>query len=821
MTVRTALWCLTLTVACLAAATYAVAVGDPALGSHSDIPLAIALTVAFALAELLVVELQFRRNAHSFSLLEIPLVVGLLTAPPLLIIFSYAVGGGAVLLVHRRQGPLKLSFNIATFSLTAAVALAVYRTIPHPVEMASPGTWGAAYTASLAASSLGTLLVFVAIGLAERHLSFRNLKAALLFGTTTAAGATSVGIACALLGELSAFAVFFVAAPVLALYFANRAYMNERQRRENLQLLYDASRTLNEEPDTDKAVFLTLRRCRETLACDFAQVHLPSPTFTGSLTLRLDENGEHRLVGDGPGSSSASIESLGELRAARKLVMTPSAESSPSNVAAFLQGVTARPAREALVVPIAGVGGQPGAVVAGVYEDSSRHFTDGDLAAFETVCRHIGAHTRLAFQAGHDALTNLPNRRLLMHRLDAAFVESKLDDTAVLMVDLDDFKSINDTFGHTVGDLVLIQVAHRLHTRLGPLAVVSRLGGDEFAIVAEGGSSADWERLCLVAHAALAEPIESNGQTFSVGASIGLALGEDALNPSALLRNADTALYEAKRKGKGGTEVFSAPMHEKVARRYQVAEDLRHALSNGELRVAIQPIVSLADGKVVGGEALARWLHPTLGEITPTEFVRAAEEHGLSVQLTEVVLAQLRQVFFSCANATLISMNVSPGDLRHTELVASILGLAHEVAPHSLAIEVTESLLISDQDQLDTLRLFRERGIRVYIDDFGTGYSSLAYLKDVPADYLKVPREFVSQLTGDAHSGALTGAVVAIGGSLGLGIVAEGVETDVQRRALLQMGVRFAQGYLFSRAVETREFIAVVNGTKESAELAA
>ena len=302
---------------------------------------------------------------------------------------------------------------------------------------------------------------------------------------------------------------------------------------------------------------------------------------------------------------------------------------------------------------------------------------------------------------------------------------------------------------------------------------------------------------CSMLDGALAEPIESNGQTFSVGASIGLALGEDALNPSALLRNADTALYEAKRKGKGGTEVFSAPMHEKVARRYQVAEDLRHALSNGELRVAIQPIVSLADGKVVGGEALARWLHPTLGEITPTEFVRAAEEHGLSVQLTEVVLAQLRQVFFSCANATLISMNVSPGDLRHTELVASILGLAHEVAPHSLAIEVTESLLISDQDQLDTLRLFRERGIRVYIDDFGTGFATLDYLRRFSsADILKIDGSFVAGVTDpNSHDLAIVAAALVLADTLGFNVVAEGVETPAQVEVLQRLGCQFGQGY--------------------------
>ncbi|MFN0146536.1 MAG: putative bifunctional diguanylate cyclase/phosphodiesterase, partial [Dehalococcoidia bacterium] len=305
---------------------------------------------------------------------------------------------------------------------------------------------------------------------------------------------------------------------------------------------------------------------------------------------------------------------------------------------------------------------------------------------------------------------------------------------------------------------------------------------------------------------AFRHPILTSSQSFSVRLSIGTALGADADSPATLLRNADTALYEAKRLGRGQAQAYTESMHARVARRYNVAEALRAALDRDETTVVIQPVVRLQDGVIVGGEALSRWDSPELGRIGPDEFIVVAEQHGLSATLTARVIAKVVSALSSWPGSLSVSVNVSPGDLADSGIVTALIEGARAVHPHVLGVEVTERLLLSDPAILTVLQVLRKGGLQVYIDDFGTGYSSLAYLKDMPADYLKVPREFVRDIAVGSRTLAVVDAIVAVGRALGLQVVGEGIETETQQRLLGRLGMAYAQGYLFSAPLPLERF---------------
>lgn len=799
------MWAYALGVAALALACYPLLVGDYGPFTARELGAGAILLAASPAAELLVVHVNLRKNAHSFSLLELPLTAGILTANPALVVLAYSLGGAAVLLFHRKQQPLKLLFNSSQFFLTATLAVWIFHAVPHPGSPLSPFAWFAALIAVFTASSVGTGLVSGIISIAERRIDVRNLRRALLLGLATGAGGVSLGIACAILATATPLAVLFVTAPLIAVFLANRAYESERQRRENLQVVYDTTRMLSEEPESEVALFGALERCFLSLPGDFAAIHLPLEG-SAALCLRVDDTGRHRTLepveplrpilqyaathGRAWRATAQTADEGTDMRSEVDLVLTaPVAEGEPS-------------LSEVLVAPLMSESECAGLVIVGSYGYSYRHLGENELALFETVSRGIAAHTRLTRQANEDALTRLPNRRVLMERLHKEYESGAGSETALLLIDLDDFKTINDTFGHGVGDEVLIEVARRLLAATSG-ATVARLGGDEFAVVGAGG---EWARLGEAALRALSQPLVAANHTFAVRVSIGAALAGESEGPAALVRNADTALYEAKRLGKGQMRLYNGEMRASVVRRYTVAEALRTALARDETSLAIQPIVNMSDGRVIGGEALSRWENPTLGTVSPLEFVRIAEEHGLSSQLSKRVLAKVVVSLKSVAGALKVTMNVSPGDLADLELVSMLQRAARAVAPHILGVEITERMLLSDPAVFATLGTLRESGIAVAIDDFGTGYSSLAYLKDMPADCLKIPREFVRDVGNNERSLAVVQAVVAVGKALGLAIVAEGVETEQQQRILEGLGVSEAQGFLFSPALTAERF---------------
>ena len=423
-------------------------------------------------------------------------------------------------------------------------------------------------------------------------------------------------------------------------------------------------------------------------------------------------------------------------------------------------------------------------------------------------------------QAFHDPLTDLANRALFTDRVAAALsrrVDSGTTAVAVLLLDLDDFKTVNDSLGHAAGDELLVAVASRLRSCVRPGDTLARLAGDEFAILLD--ELDDRDDVTAVARRVgkrLEAPFEVDAMEIAVRASIGISLGQRPDDrPEDLMRDADVAMYAAKARGKGGYQVFEPHMRQAVVRRMELKADLRHALERGELPVHYQPYIKLADESIVGAEALLRWEHGDRGIIPPGDFVPLAEEMGLIVPIGRWVLGE------ACGQAVewgrrwpelgplTLSVNVSARQLQDRLFVGDVAAIVSErgLAPGQLVLELTESSLVEDPDQaVQRLLELRELGIRLALDDFGTGYSSLGYLQRYPIEILKVHRAFVAELGRHPDEPALAKAILQLAHHLGMKTIAEGVEDATQVESLRALGCGYAQGYHFARPLPPEAF---------------
>ena len=422
----------------------------------------------------------------------------------------------------------------------------------------------------------------------------------------------------------------------------------------------------------------------------------------------------------------------------------------------------------------------------------------------------------------YDPLTGLPNRALFGDRLRHVLARrGRQATTAVYFLDVDRFKRINDSLGHAAGDEVLCEVAERLRSVVRPEDTVARFGGDEFTILCESvGGVLEAVAIADRLQRPLRNPLRAGGAELRLSASIGIALadGNDNGDGQHLIEDADAAMYRAKERGGGRTELFDTAMREGAVQAMRVEQELQRALERGELRLYYQPGVDLASGQLVGAEALVRWEHPQHGLLAPDRFLEVAEETGLIVPLGAWVVKEacnkLAEWQSHPETADLhLSVNLSARELTHPDVVSTVLGCVRtsQINPRRLTIEVTESTAMADGDTgFRALRDLSEAGLRVAIDDFGTGYSSLEQLRRMPVDIVKVDRSFVAGMSADSIDRELVAAVVGMGRALKLWVVAEGIETADQAEALRELGCQVGQGYLFARPLPAAEIDALL-----------
>jgi diguanylate cyclase (GGDEF)-like protein len=780
------------------------------------------LAVAFYLAEVFVVHLQFRKEAHSLSLTEIGLTFGLLLASPAALLIGQLAGTFIALILNRRRSQrqlVKFVFNIAELPLCSGVALLIFRSLAAPGD-SPPHIWALVLFACAVAHVVGIMLVSAVIAIAEERFHAPQLLRTLFTSTVGALATASLGLATVELLEIRPAAVILLVVPVVACAFFFRGYMEQREQREHVEFLYESMRATQGVPEFGLAVGQLLVAARRLLRAEYAEILL----FPGS-----DEEGPLRSVSGSEGELLMHPEERfapEDATAFRAIASTGSAMllARRRAVNAFDSFLASRGLEDAIVGPLRGEDRTFGLLVVGERAGDVSTFGDADVDLFETFAGHASIllengrleHSlaqvtqlkeQLRHQAYHDALTGLPNRVNLLEAVEHELATSA-GSTAVLYLDLDRFKMVNDTWGHSAGDELLAEFSRRLAGAIRNQDLAARIGGDEFAVLVRDAEAE-------AAVAAARRMLEEVDGTYALGCgdvachvSVGIAVSTDgSTGAEDLLRNADIAMYSVKRSERAYT-LYEADLHEKLRAQRQLGLDLEAALERREIVVHYQPVVRLADGEIEGFEVLARWPHPTRGLLTAADFLPAAEEAGLTVELGRLVLHQALQAARRWPERLSIWLNLAPAELANERLVDTLAEAlkGYVVDPSRLVIEVTESGVIQGSDAaLVAMRRLRDLGVGLTIDDFGTGYSSLSRLAEFPIESLKIPKPFVDKLVGPAPDEAFVDAILRLGDSLGLAAVAEGIEHPAQAERLRQLGCRFGQGYLFGRPAPAQE----------------
>src|SRR3954469_15262814 len=778
-----------------------------------------AVAAGFAGAEICVVHVRFRRSAHSFSLADLPFVFGLVFATGDAFVLGALLGTGIIWGVVRRLEVVKLAFNLAQLALAASVAAGVLSLIAGDGTALEPTTWVGLYGATLSAGALTILLLGGAIAISEGNLPPKTLTQMFATDALVTLINASIAIAAALIVATDARAVPVLLIPALTVFAVYRAYISERQRHERLEFLYDANRTLSRSPEGAQALEELVARNLETFRADVAEVLL---TAGDGAPLRTTHGpGDHRVTME-PADRAIADELAGLVDAETPVISLTPPFGSP-HLRAHMQ---ARGIRHAMIAMLPGEERTIGTIMLANRVGLERSFGADDLRLLEALANNASValqydrleqavtklrllQDQLHHQAYHHPLTDLPNRTLFMERVRDE-LENGGSQLAVLFVDVDDFKTVNDSLGHAVGDALLVSVAERLQLCVPPGDTVARLGGDEFAVMIPDVEE-PLEDGRAVATRILREfelPVEAGAELVSVHLSVGIADSRQSGDDSdALIRNADVAMYQAKSKGKARFELFEPQMAAAILRRHDFKEGLPKGMGREQMIVQSQPIVALDSGRIVAAEALVRWEHPARGLVPPAEFVPLAEETGLIVPLGRFVLREPCQQARRWQDAETgdveplrMHVNLSVAELRDPDLVKNVLAAITEagIDPAQLVIEITESQLLAAAG-VERFHELRALGVKIALDDFGTGYSSLSYLHSLPLDTLKIAKPFIDGLTSGRRESSFVGMIVDLARTLELEVIAEGIETAGQLAALRELNAGLGQGYFLGR----------------------
>jgi diguanylate cyclase (GGDEF)-like protein len=782
------------------------------------------LGALFFLGEAWVLHVHFGRSAYSFSLTEICYVLGLLFLDPNQLLLTQVGGIGLALVVVRRQSLLKLVFNLAHFTLETCVAIIVFRALKGTPDPSALHSWTAIFAAGAIVSAMGVASIIAAISLSEGDFKVSHWRSLVVFTMMGALANTSLGLLAAVLIRDQPVSTLLLTLPAALLGVAYRAQVRERRRHERMEFLYEAGQLMSRSTEMDTTVIDVLRHTRASLRAETAELMLFS-TEDGEQALRTvvrsdqTETVLHPVLVD-PVESSMLM-NLGDQRG--RLLHVRNADV---DALAFLG---ARQASDAMVCALVGETRVIGAVIIAGRLGGVATFDREDLRQLEALAAQLSISLQngqlerslarltelqqeLEHQAFHDPLTGLANRVLFHERVSHAIERAAREQRpiAVLFLDLDDFKNLNDGVGHAAGDQVLVEVANRLRRLLRPSDTAARLGGDEFAVLLETTAhETDAVSIAERVVEAIGVPMILADGEVGMRGSVGIATAiGDSITAEEMLRNADMAMYKAKAMGKGRWEMFAPQMHVAALERHQLKSDLLHSIERSQLRLQYQPIVHLPSGALYGVEALLRWEHPSRGLIQPDAFIGVAEESDLIVAMgrhvLEVACLQAMEWAsqFPSARGLTISVNASGRELREASFSGDVEDVVRSVGmdPHCLVLEVTESQMITDPPVLcEKLARLKRMGVRLAIDDFGTGYSSLSSLRQLPVDILKIAKPLVTGHGGDTAGEAFVAAILQLGESLGLTMIAEGVETHAQRDLLTRIRCPLAQGYLFGR----------------------
>jgi len=786
------------------------------------------LAVLFFIAERWPVAVAVRRSTPSVGMSAAPLVLGLFFSPPSAIITGFLIGAVVAAASRGELHNAGTTFGIAQFSVFSALAALTFRAIIGGVD-AGPLGWNAYGAVSAAAGVLilTSLTTSFAVALRDgamtRKLAGENVALALA-GTAAASayGLIAVGVIWS-----DPRGVFVVALFGVVLLGGYRALLIDRRERRVADFLRGADQALSQSHELESAIVGLIGRAREMFEAEIAQLTI-YPSSPGEKAYRTTVR-----AGDPDGTEVMVPIDLNDLddilEADSDGVIIDRTSASPSSRDVLMR----RHIDQAMVALLRGRSRLIGSLMVGSHV-SSRSFDQRDLHLFQSlaiqtsstlengrleqsITRLTQLQEQLSHQAFHDSLTDLANRSLFSDRIDHALLRRIRTGkpVAVLFIDLDDFKGVNDTLGHSAGDQLLVGVAGRLRTSLRRPDTAARLGGDEFAVLIEDiDTPSEAEAVAARIFAGLVEPFEIAGQSVTVHASIGVAVSDDATDSaSRLMRDADVAMYAAKSAGKNRHVLFISGMEADIVARHRLRADLERAVSSDEFGVHYQPIFDMADGRLVATEALVRWRHPTRGMVAPDDFISTAEETGVILALGTRVLRKACvatrqwQERFPTSQPLWVSVNISARQLQQPGFVDEVLEVVARTGlpAESLVLELTESMVVEDVNadaSIAKLDALKRAGIRIAIDDFGTGYSSLSYLRRLPVDILKIAKPFVDDLNNPQDDGDFARAIVGIGNALRLTMIAEGIETTDQLVTLRELGCHLGQGYHLSHPVK-------------------
>jgi diguanylate cyclase (GGDEF)-like protein len=794
-------------VAGAAAATFLGAVDGGRTAPAGFVGALLAVALLFTVTEACPIHFHFRGQAHSLSLSDVALVLGLFTLAPGELLASQLVGGLVAVAVLRRQRPIKAAFNLALYALTCSIAIALFQAIASRGDGFGIAGWLGAMVAAVASALVGVAVVSVVIRIAGGSGMLRELPLVGGLAVSSSVMSATIALIAVELLHVDARAVWLILGPSAACAAAFYASVRQRQRHQHTEFLYGAMRRIHEAPDLEAAVRELLDASRDLVVAEKASlVLLPRKRAAPALTATAGPASSELTPLEPTRAFALALESL--KIAGTTIVLSRNREPHPLDP--YLRELAADDA----IVTALGAGDEVAAVLCVANRGSDvATFTPDDGKLLAAFAQHAGVvleHDRILEElhemAFTDALTRLPNRARFTILLETALAAAQTGgpQPTVLFVDLDDFKTVNDSLGHTAGDELLTEVALRLRA-LAPDTTVSRFGGDEFALLltaASGEVAAEFAQEIL---ALFDVPFFLAGREIRIRPSIGVAAGgPNATTVEEVLRNADVAMYAAKDAGKRAFSLYAPEMHERVKQRQELASALERGVERGELEVHYQPIISLADGGVYALEALARWRHPDLGLLAPGVFIPLAEERGLSGVLTRLVLADACQKLAEWRHLdgdVIVSVNIAPSDVVGETLLGDVEAALERagVPAEGLLVEITESAALRDPAvTLTRLEELRARGVRVALDDFGTGYSSLAHLRDLPIDCVKIAKEFVDGLDDHPSGEAFIVAIVRLAESLSLDVVLEGIESPTAAE-IAKLHCRYGQGFHYSR----------------------